>query len=96
MRKLLAAFTINSLQSAVTLHDWLEQNGRDIEDVRSHIRKYAREGRVVKEIRRKAQKHCTCGGAMIGYRVNVSKCTDVGGNYTMQFNCSTCGKEEYT
>lgn len=36
-----------------------------------------------------------CGGPVVKYRVNISKCTNVGGGYTHVTACQRCKKETY-
>lgn len=94
IEQLLAAFTLKSIQNALTLYDWLNQNNRTFEDVREYIRKGPKN--VTKQARSLPRKECpSCGKRMFPYPVNTLNCNQVGGDYNYQWLCRSCHYEEF-
>ncbi|MCK9254150.1 MAG: hypothetical protein M0P55_15490 [Clostridiales bacterium] len=100
-------WTTKALQSTMALLLHLEGNGvTDMAGVRDYLQRRMDERLLEirrinyrnKGIRRKMSRLvCSeCGGAVVLYKVNVSKCSMVGGPWKTQAVCRRCGHEEFS
>ena len=85
MKRLLAAFSFENLQSTITLFDWLKSNGKTLEDLRQYIKNFKYNapqesvskgvldptGRYVKKV---TKLKIGCGSKKLGNYSMCSKC----------------------
>ena len=92
MERIVAAFTLKTLQSALVLYRWLEKNNKTIDDLEIYVKEK-------KQKKHFLGKHCPeCNSTMYLYPVNTGRRDRVGGKYKSMWACGNligCGHEEY-
>jgi rRNA maturation protein Nop10 len=108
MDKILSAFRMRDVQTFMNIYHLLEMHGKTINDVKEYIkagRKHPqptmravvhvnKEKLEAKQLEKKGGKNCpVCGKRMKVFKVNISRCTQVGGGYNFQWLCKFCGED---
>ena len=100
MDKILAAFSISQIQDSLTLFDWLTQKEKTVEDLRSHLKIILSHKDDLKKALGRAKrlplKKCpNCSSQLQSFQVNHTRCTQVEGNYNVQYICPKCEYDEF-
>uniref|UniRef100_A0A6M3K6E2 Uncharacterized protein n=1 Tax=viral metagenome TaxID=1070528 RepID=A0A6M3K6E2_9ZZZZ len=106
IRDLLSCWTYQQLQGFLTLHDVLEREGIEFEELKEFITEHKKElvARVSKPRkksslnklllwRNRGKKCPECGAIMWPYPVNTEPRNQVGGDFKMQLICEHCNNE---
>ena len=110
MEKLLQAFKMADIQTALNIYELLEINNKSFKDVRKYLKKKRRERKKFQQkldrarrwLKKKWKKCPECNGFMTLYPVNQTTEDQVGGGYKSQWLCGKicnntgCGYEEFS